>query len=52
MKKPKPTSIVCDQPDSRSYGFQCEKSFTHEHQRKGLAAHCNRCISEEKEDEE
>lgn len=52
MKKRQHTSIVCDQEDSRSYGFQCEKSFTHEHQRKGLRPHCIRCKSEEKEGEE
>jgi len=57
MKKREHTSIVCDQEDSRSYGFQCEKGFTMEHKRgpgrsgAGITAHCMRCI-QEKGDEE
>jgi len=58
MKKREHTSIVCDQEESRSYGFQCEKGFTMEHKRgpgrsgDGITAHCMRCMNEGKEDEE
>jgi len=47
MKKHKPTSIVCDQQGSRSYGFQCVKGFSAQHRRGGIEKQCRQCIEEE-----